>query len=165
MARRIRRKRLWITLALLAVMCPVCGVAYLKAGIPRFYHFGVYSNALRDYYEQHGRWPPDVRAMEEVYSESDREYFGMPPAQGRPIYRSAEGLTKGPYVVFVERPPQQWYFRFTRYVLLTGGQGPDTIDPPTELKSVWSWELDDLIAEDDRRRQADASENADDAGS
>ncbi len=118
--------------------------------IARFYAFGGYSNAISYYYLHNERIPKTVEEIEQDYNNWDSRHTVLPspPWFLRPTFRPLGSLRGGPYLLFIETKPsglQDW----TRYVIYADGHGSKV-----RLESVWEWELDELIREDDERRSA-----------
>lgn len=116
----------------------------------RLYAFAPYANALSYYIENFGACPQTIVELEKAYNAYELRVvpqLPVPPNHRRPTYRPLVGLKRGSYLTFVESAPGGFLGR--RWVLYAS---PDA--EILDRKQVWIWDLDELIAEDDKLRSA-----------
>lgn len=128
------------------------GVAFIydtRQHITRFWELAGYSNAAAAYGEAFGRLPTMLSELERFYNnhKERRVELPSPSAYIRPIYRPVSSPSKERYLVFIEPKRQDLLVQYDRMLIYTRGDGTDP-----EIEWAKSWDLDELIAEDDKRR-------------
>ena len=149
-----RRRRFWIltvVILLLLIVAGACFFHWFNDRTRRFYSYGLYLNAIRDFREEHNRIPVSLRELMTWYNSWEGKYWSLPaaPQDELPEYR----LTNDPVrtqVAFVEPKPQSWWQRFDRLIIYVG---PDPENSRFEF--VWFWQLEDVLAADDAARSAE----------
>lgn len=139
---------------ILAVILVLVGILQVRMFARRYPSYGIYLNALRAYYDLHGTQPGSITDIEACYNDSQFKLTDLPmpsPAQ-RPSLRTPWPADGDEYLILVEPEPAEWYVRYRRFV--TFAREDETGLHPSEsgTRTVWWWDLDDLIAEDEAKR-------------
>jgi hypothetical protein len=156
----VAKKRKWLKVLAVGLPTALLVIALLVRVwfgtlVHRFYGFAIYCNALRYYQESIGDFPPSIEALEEAYNQFDgrRVTFGEDPTPRRPDVHPPPPGCHGPFLVMIERIPEHWYQRMTRYVIYACGDSHSTGDAQVRYDDIWVWRLDDLLRQDDALRQ------------
>jgi hypothetical protein len=147
-------KKLKFAALVLAGLVIVGGLSFWRLQtlmIRHFYTYAVYANAIWYYHDEFGIFPSSLEQLNDTYGKQRFRLGNVPPEPPwpPPTFRPLPpSPAPGRYLVVIEPKPQELLYPLQLVIFLT----PATA--ATEPKFVWKWEVDDLIAQDDRLRAA-----------
>ncbi len=117
---------------------------------------GSYAEAFGWFRETMDRYPVSIEELEHAYNNCKLlRVHKLPVDVDRvPIYRGVPENGEGVFLAFVEKSPPEWRGRFYRFVVYAYANQQFPGGPEAGIRTVFAWNVDDVIAEDDAKRAA-----------
>ncbi len=146
------RKKLKIAAIVVVSLVVVAGLLFWRQYtllMRHFYVYGIYANALWYYHDTFGTFPSSLQQLDDTYGKlrDRRANVPPPPPWPPPTFRPLPASpVPGRYLVIIEPKPREFLYLLRVIVFALPADGT------VECKMVWEWQVDDLIAQDDRVR-------------